>query len=153
MVFLLITFSASAQVAPPIAGKWRVVAVDNGVACDYRVKSMAISSAFLNTLTGNPDSLKILDLFIYVARSYENYIFYFHENNIYEEIKDGERRNPLASYHLNEQENIVTIRPATNDPTATEQVMMYDMSKEGILTLTLTSNDKKMMLTLEKTDE
>ncbi|MEP7265869.1 MAG: hypothetical protein ABI772_15295 [Bacteroidota bacterium] len=153
LMLLLITFSASAQTTSTIAGKWKVKAVDNGVICDYKTNTIGVKSELTVSLTGNPDSLKVIELFTYVAKSYLDYIFYFHKDGIYEEIQNGEKRNPLASYYLNEAEHLVNIRPAKDDPAAELQSMMYDLSKDGILTLTLAAKDKKMVLSLEKMDE
>lgn len=82
----------NAQASNEYLGKWKVVAVNNGVYYNYKTDSSYVTKNFLNTLVGKPDSVETIAMFRSFASQYADYFFTFGSDGKYEELKNGAAR-------------------------------------------------------------
>jgi hypothetical protein len=151
LLFIAVSCSAAAQVNYPIAGKWKVVAINNGVIYDYKTKKTSVTGELTQTLVGRTDSAEIVERFAKLAKRYEDYYIIFGKDGSYKEVMSGEVRGDTAVYWLMEEEHVVYMRRASDEDQVI-QSMMYDIQKDGMLELIITFMDRKMRMTLEKSE-
>jgi hypothetical protein len=152
VVFIFMAvISTSAQLQTPVTGKWKVVAVNNGVYYDYKKQKATITPDLMQTLKGRADSAQAVEAFTKMAKKYSDYFIIFGKDGLYWEVMNGEVRGDTAVYWLLEEEHLVYMRRAT-DEEQTIQNMSYDIQKDGTMELTITFMDRKMRMTLEKSE-
>ncbi len=93
ILFTIISNFSKAQDSLQILGKWKVVAVNNGVKYDYKKESYSVDKSLSNSLQGRWDSSKVIRNFLNWARSCPNCIYVFGPENIYQEYREEDLRS------------------------------------------------------------
>ena len=81
-LFPLVTKSQS------VIGKWKIVAINNGVYFSYKDSASTINQ-FLNSLKGKKDSSESAAVFMRTIALYKDYSISFYKDGTYKEIQGG----------------------------------------------------------------
>ncbi len=102
LIFLTVFFvhcSCVAQSNDTFIGKWKVIAVKDGVEYDYKTQKITITTALKDSLKGQTDSTDAIETLIYFVKMYGDYYFEFTKDGHYTEIRNGKAR-PTAKYAI-----------------------------------------------------
>jgi hypothetical protein len=91
-----------------IAGKWKVVIVNNGIRYNYKTDSFVVSKKFSDSLIGRKDSLEAISLFKSFASQYSDYYFVFNKDGSYQEILNGEIRIE-GTFEVDQTKKIINV--------------------------------------------
>jgi hypothetical protein len=150
LFYLIIISSVSkAQDSKDFIGKWKIIALNNGVYFNYKIDSSFVTNKFSNSLTGQKDSAESVAMFTSFASQYVDYYFIFDNQGNYQEIRQGDVRTS-GTYKVDKDLNKIDITIKRNDK---QNLVSYtfNFTKEGLkLFISSGFSTEILELTMEK---
>ncbi|MBS1741628.1 MAG: hypothetical protein JST81_01225 [Bacteroidetes bacterium] len=148
LAVLVWALHTEAQTSNPILGKWKIVAVDDGVYYNYKTDSMAITKKLQDSLVGKKDSaitVEMLSMFVY---QYEDYYFSFDDSFHYQETRSGMIR-VSGSYTIDTGTHTVEVLYGSGENRKPHRFKYKCLRDELILSMSSAFGDE-FELTLER---
>ncbi len=132
LAFLIIIFQEGRSQNPSeIAGRWRVVVMDNGVKFNYKTETYTVSQKLKDTLNNRKENFFDLDDYINWAASCSNCNFVFLEDGTYQKFRETELRSE-GSFSLVSKDSSMNLTIKSGDRN-TSKVYQYYMEGERLV--------------------
>ena len=157
IVFLTILISifqeGRSQDLSEIAGRWRVVVMDNGVKFNYKTETYVVSQELKDTLNNRKENFFDLDDYINWAASCGNCNFVFLADGTYQEFRETELRSE-GSFSLVPKDSSMNLTIKSGDRNISKVYQYYMKGERLVLRMPsfFLKEHERITVELEKTD-
>jgi hypothetical protein len=140
---------SKAQDSSQFLGRWKVVAMNNGVYYDYKRETYLVDTALSNSLRGRSDSVEVIGDFLDWSRSCPNCFFVFGAGNKYQEYREYDLRSD-GTYQLKSKDKQIEVRFMKDGVAKQANYKFSFVGKSLVLFVPSFFIPKDIELTLEK---